>query len=102
MIALTNGSGRATDSDETQNYLRVARFPRQQHREGVVMVVIMEEHREAGNEVPIWWSLLRLPLLPAPYAAPTKKKKERELQLLHPSSLHSVLYDHATCDLGKT
>lgn len=46
--------GIATDRDEKQKNLRAAWFPRQQHREGVVMVAITEgAQREAGNEVPI-------------------------------------------------
>lgn len=74
-MELTNESGRETDRDEKQKNLRAAQFPRQQHTEGVVMVVITEgAKREAGNEVPIWWSLLRPPLLPAQDAAPNQKK----------------------------
>lgn len=48
------------------------------------MVVITEgAQREAGNEVPIQWSLLRPPLLPAQDAAPNQKKKKTfsDLQL---------------------
>lgn len=63
------------DRDERQKNLRVAQFPRQQHREGVVMVLITEgTQRKALNEVPISWSLLRPLLLPAPDAAPNKNK----------------------------
>lgn len=54
-------------------YLKVLWFPRQQHRDGVVASTEGAQ-RDAGNEVPIWWSLLRPPLLPAPDAAPNQKK----------------------------